>query len=323
MSHTSGNILLHVIISTHGRRPQIKQNFRADLLAYLGGIIREMHGSALIINGAPDHVHMLIRIRPAHSAAEIVRVAKANSSRWVHENWARDFAWQTGYGVFSVSESNVAKVKKYIADQEEHHRKHTFQEEFVAFLKKNTVAYDEKYIWNSRDQNGRAAGSRRTANERSPCVSRGLTPKKQPSPGVHKKLFSAKRRRATFSEANILSRQFVSFAPFRGWLKFLALTHGLAPWAVFFRRFAASVPSFRAAAKAGRCCRLTVRLKPYPDTDLSEATRGSRRSIFLRESFCDAVHGRRSGRPGRGRSLRSCWRCRGGSRLTRPSCGAG
>lgn len=121
----------------HTWSPSANQtNFRADLLAYLGGIIREMHGTALIINGTADHVHMLVRIRPSHSAAEIVRVAKANSSRWVHENWARDFAWQTGYGVFSVSESNVAEVTKYIADQEEHHRKHTFQEEFVAFLKK-------------------------------------------------------------------------------------------------------------------------------------------------------------------------------------------
>jgi putative transposase len=147
MSHTSGNIVLHLIYSTQGRRPLIKTDFRDELFAYLGGIIREMHGTALIVNGIPDHVHMLIRVRPAHSAAEVARVVKANSSRWVHEKWDRDFAWQIGYGVFSVSESNVADVTKYIAGQEEHHRKHTFQEEFVAFLKKNNVAYDERYIW--------------------------------------------------------------------------------------------------------------------------------------------------------------------------------
>ena len=147
MSHTSGNIVLHLIYSTRGRRPLIKPDFRTELFAYLGGIIREMHGTALIVNGAPDHVHMLIRVRPSHSAAEIARVVKANSSRWVHEKWDRDFAWQTGYGIFSVSESNVADVTKYIAGQEEHHRKHTFQEEFVAFLKNNNVAYDERYIW--------------------------------------------------------------------------------------------------------------------------------------------------------------------------------
>jgi putative transposase len=147
MSHTSGNILLHFIFSTQGRRPLIKADFRTDLFAYIGGIIREMDGTAVIVNGTADHVHMLVRIRPAHSPAEIARVAKANSSRWVHEKWDSDFAWQTGYGVFSVSESNVVAVIKYIAEQEKHHQKHSFQEEYVAFLKKNKVAYDERYIW--------------------------------------------------------------------------------------------------------------------------------------------------------------------------------
>jgi REP element-mobilizing transposase RayT len=147
LSHTSGNILLHLIFSTRGRRPLIKPDFRADLFAYLGGIIREIRATALIINGAADHVHMLVRVRPSQSAAEIVRLAKANSSKWLRAKWSSDFAWQTGYGVFSVSESNVTAVKKYIAEQEEHHKKHSFQEEFLAFLKKNHVAYDERYIW--------------------------------------------------------------------------------------------------------------------------------------------------------------------------------
>ena len=147
MSHTSGNILLHFIFSTDGRRPLIKPEFRDDLFAYLGGIVREMNGAALIINGANDHVHMLIRVRPAHSAAEIARVVKANSSRWVREKHSAEFAWQTGYGVFSVSESSVADVTKYISGQEEHHKKRSFQEEFVAFLKKNRVEYDPRYIW--------------------------------------------------------------------------------------------------------------------------------------------------------------------------------
>jgi putative transposase len=147
LSHTSGNILLHLIFSTQGRRPLIKREFRPDLFAYLGGIAREMQATALIINGTADHVHMLLRIRPAQSAAEIVRVVKANSSKWVRAKWSSDFAWQTGYGVFSVSESNVPAVKKYIAEQEEHHKKHSFQEEFLAFLKKNHVEYDERYIW--------------------------------------------------------------------------------------------------------------------------------------------------------------------------------
>jgi putative transposase len=147
LSHTSSNILLHLIFSTRGRRPLIKPEFRADLFAYLGGIVREIQGTALIVNGTADHVHMLVRIRPAQCAAEIVRVVKANSSKWVRAKWSSEFAWQAGYGVFSVSESNVAAVRKYIAGQEEHHKKHSFQEEYLAFLKKNHVEYDERYIW--------------------------------------------------------------------------------------------------------------------------------------------------------------------------------
>ncbi|MGA7557353.1 MAG: IS200/IS605 family transposase [Terriglobales bacterium] len=147
MAHTAGNLVVHLIFSTKGRHPVITPEFRTDLFAYLGGIIREMQGTALIINGTADHVHMLIRIRPVHATAEIARVVKTNSSRWVREKWNVRFAWQTGYGAFSVSESNVAAVSRYIATQEEHHRKRTFQEEYLAFLKKNNVPYDERYVW--------------------------------------------------------------------------------------------------------------------------------------------------------------------------------
>jgi len=147
MSHTSGNILLHLIFSTQGRRRLIRPEFRDDLFAYLGGIVREMHGTALIVNGEPDHVHMLIRVRPVHSAAEIARVVKTNSSRWMREKHTRNFAWQTGYGVFSVSESSVLDLTEYIAKQQEHHQKLSFQEEYIAFLKENHVEYDPKYIW--------------------------------------------------------------------------------------------------------------------------------------------------------------------------------
>jgi putative transposase len=147
MPHTSGNILLHFIWSTQGRRALITPAFRDDLFAYLGGIIREMQGTALIINGTCDHVHLLVRVRPIHSSAEVMRVVKTNSSRWVREKFDPKFAWQAGYGAFSVSESSVKAVTKYIAGQEEHHRKHSFQEEFVAFLKKNRIEYDPRYLW--------------------------------------------------------------------------------------------------------------------------------------------------------------------------------
>ncbi|HVI09462.1 MAG TPA: IS200/IS605 family transposase, partial [Candidatus Binatia bacterium] len=146
MSHTLGNVLLHFIFSTHQRRPTIEP-FREDLHAYLGGILRQLNATALAVNGTSDHVHMLVRVRPSQSAAEIARLVKTNSSRWVREKWRPDFAWQTGYGVFSVSESSVAAVVKYIARQEEHHRRVSFQQEFVVFLNKNHVQYDERYIW--------------------------------------------------------------------------------------------------------------------------------------------------------------------------------
>jgi putative transposase len=147
VAHTAGNLVIHLIFSTKSRQTLITPEIRNDLFAYLGGIIREMHGAALIINGTADHVHMLIRIRPVQSAAEVARVVKSNSSHWVREKWNARFAWQTGYAAFSVSESNVPAVSRYIATQEEHHKKLTFQQEYVAFLKRNKIAYDERYIW--------------------------------------------------------------------------------------------------------------------------------------------------------------------------------
>jgi putative transposase len=147
MAHTESDVVLHVIFSTKDRARLITPDVRDDIFSYLGGIVREMGAVAIIIGGTTDHVHILVRIRPAQSPAEIVRVVKTNSSRWVREKNRRRFAWQTGYGVFSVSESNVPQVSRYIAEQEKHHRKRTFQEEYVAFLKKNNVTYDERYIW--------------------------------------------------------------------------------------------------------------------------------------------------------------------------------
>jgi putative transposase len=144
---TCGNLLIHLIFSTKERKPLITPSFRSGLLAYLGGIVRGMQGTALCINGTTDHVHMLVRIRPSQSVAEIARVVKTNSSRWLHEKGEEGFAWQAGYGAFSVSESNVRAVTEYIGRQEQHHAKTSFQEEFVAFLKKNGVAYDERYVW--------------------------------------------------------------------------------------------------------------------------------------------------------------------------------
>jgi putative transposase len=147
MPQTCGNVVVHLIFSTKQRLPLITPDLRPDLHAYLGGILREMGGTALIVNGTADHIHMLVRMRPIHSIAGIARVIKTNSCNWIHHKGHTKFAWQAGYGAFSVSQSSIAVVTRYIATQDEHHKKHSFQEEFVTFLKKNNVAYDERYIW--------------------------------------------------------------------------------------------------------------------------------------------------------------------------------
>jgi putative transposase len=102
----------------------------------------------LAIGGTNDHVHVLMRLPQDASVADVVRVVKTNSSRWIHEKWPERaaFSWQTGYGAFSVSESSAEAVIKYIFEQPIHHRRRSFQEEFVAFLKKNGIEYDERYV---------------------------------------------------------------------------------------------------------------------------------------------------------------------------------
>jgi len=143
------DILYHSVFSTKERRSLIRPEFKDDLFAYMGGIVRELGGKALIINGVDDHVHMLISF-PAHpSLRDAMRVIKTNSSRWLHKAYPRhrDFSWQVGYGGFTVSRSAVPKVIRYIERQEEHHKKMDFKTEFIRLLKAHGVAYDERYIW--------------------------------------------------------------------------------------------------------------------------------------------------------------------------------
>ena len=149
MGHTYASLLSHCIFSTKDRQPQITPKLAPELFAYMGGIVRSLNGVALLINGVPDHVHMLVSLPPTLAMADAMRLVKANSSKWVHETYPDQgaFSWQTGYGAFSVSRSNRVAVEAYIAKQEEHHRAVTFQEEFVTFLKKHGIEYDERYIW--------------------------------------------------------------------------------------------------------------------------------------------------------------------------------
>lgn len=149
MAHTFTRLLTHVIFSTAGREPAINQAIRNDLHAYFGGIIRELGGNAIAVGGTENHLHALLRLGSDTNLADVLRIAKTNSSRWVHEQWPerRHFAWQRGYAAFTVSESNVEAVIRYIANQEEHHRKVSFEEEFVAFLRKHGVPFEPNHVF--------------------------------------------------------------------------------------------------------------------------------------------------------------------------------
>jgi putative transposase len=149
MAHTFTHLLTHIIFSTKDRRPWLDADLKARLFPYLGGIIRAHDGKALAINGPADHVHILASLPAKHSLSDLMRELKADSSGWIHKHFPnqKTFAWQIGYSAFSVSHSSLADVEKYIANQEEHHRKISFQEEFVAFLKKHEIGYDERFLW--------------------------------------------------------------------------------------------------------------------------------------------------------------------------------
>ena len=122
--------------------------WRGRLHAYLGGVVRNVEGVPEAIGGVADHVHLLIGLRATVRLADVVRDVKAVSSRWVHEEAGdREFSWQEGYGAFTVSASQRDMVREYIAKQEEHHRKRTFQEEYVELLKRSGVEYDDRYLW--------------------------------------------------------------------------------------------------------------------------------------------------------------------------------
>src|SRR5215218_5279047 len=141
MGHTYTHMVVHIVFSTKGRQPSIGLEWKDDLFAYMGGIVREKGCKAIAINGMPDHVHMLVGLTTDITIAELVRVVKTNSSKWVNEHRLYDgkFGWQEGYGVFSVSRSAMRDVELYIANQEEHHRKVTFQEEYLALLRKHDI----------------------------------------------------------------------------------------------------------------------------------------------------------------------------------------
>lgn len=148
MGHTYCSSLYHCVFSTRDRRKLIASKLQPDLWAYMGGIAREHEMKALIIGGTDDHVHLLLSLPSTKPIAKAMQEIKSSSSKWMREQCrVKDFAWQEGYGAFSISQSLISVTLQYIANQQEHHKKHDYQEEFLAILKKHQIEYDPRYVW--------------------------------------------------------------------------------------------------------------------------------------------------------------------------------
>jgi putative transposase len=147
MPSTHLSIRCHIVFSTKDRRPWIVPAWRPRLHAYLGGIARNLDAAPLAVGGVEDHVHLLLGLRATHRLSDLMREIKHDSSRWVHEIGCLGFGWQDGYGAFSVGPSELDSIRHYIAAQEAHHRKATFQEEYRELLREHGVEFDERYLW--------------------------------------------------------------------------------------------------------------------------------------------------------------------------------
>jgi len=147
MGATYLSLHYHIVFSTKERAPILNADLRPRLYEYVGGTIRGLEAGALGIGGTADHIHLLVWLRSTHQLSEFVRSTKRSSAKWIREELdLNGFAWQEGYGAFTVGPASQAAVCRYIANQEQHHRKMTFQEEFVRFLDKAGVKYEPRYL---------------------------------------------------------------------------------------------------------------------------------------------------------------------------------
>ena len=147
MSHTYISDLVHCVFSTKERRNTIRPEKKADLWSYLGGIARKNGFKAIAVGGTENHIHILLSLPAIIPLAKAMQLLKGGSSKWMNDTSDTRFAWQEGYGAFTVGISQQARTVNYINSQAEHHRKHTFEEEFLAFLAKHKIEYDPKYVW--------------------------------------------------------------------------------------------------------------------------------------------------------------------------------
>jgi len=149
MPHSYTSMMVHLVFSTKDRQSLLVPALEERLYPYFGGILRELGGRLLAVNGVQDHVHLLVSMTATTSIAEITGKVKGSSSKWIHDTFPdrSAFAWQRGYAAFSVSESQAARVAAYIARHKIHHEKVPFREEFVRLLNAHGISPDEKYLW--------------------------------------------------------------------------------------------------------------------------------------------------------------------------------
>ncbi len=149
MAQSLSKVYLHIIFSTKNRENLILPKVEKELYAYIGGVIKNLKGVPININGMPNHIHILSTFPRTITIAKFLEEIKKSSSKWMKTQGSEfvDFSWQGGYAVFSVSQSKVEVVSKYISNQKEHHKKMTFQEEVIQFLEQYGIEYDEKYLW--------------------------------------------------------------------------------------------------------------------------------------------------------------------------------
>jgi len=148
MGQTYTRLIVHVVFSTKMRRPLLAPEFRPRVLEYLGGAVRAEQGVATLINGVADHVHLLVNLPQRRALSDLMRGVKGASSRFIHQTFPTlsDFAWQDGYSAFTVSPGKESEVRAYIANQEQHHARHSFADELRALLCAHDIKFDERYL---------------------------------------------------------------------------------------------------------------------------------------------------------------------------------
>lgn len=149
MANTFSQIYIQTVFAVNGRLSLVRPEFKEDLYKYITGIVRNNGQKLISINGMSDHIHILIGLKPAMALADLVRDIKADSSNFINKNrWVRGkFSWQEGYGAFSYGHSQLDTIIRYIQNQEKHHKRRSFRDEYLTWLKKYEIAFEDKYVF--------------------------------------------------------------------------------------------------------------------------------------------------------------------------------